>query len=56
MAYEEMIIRKQQSILMPFLVKKKYKEKLHYQADMNFKLGNSKAIELGEKRWLNRML
>jgi hypothetical protein len=39
MAYEEMIIRKQQ-IFDAVSGEEKYKEKLsYYQADMNFKLG-----------------
>jgi hypothetical protein len=45
MAYEEMIIRKQQ--IFAVSGEEKYKEKLYYQADMNFKLGEfQKAIEL----------
>jgi hypothetical protein len=45
-----MITNKLPSILMKFQGKKNTKKSYHYQADMNFKLGNfQKAIDLGQK-------
>jgi hypothetical protein len=45
------MITSNKSILMKFRVKKNTKKSSYYQADMNFKLGFSKAIDLGRKQW-----